>query len=549
MQKHKQVRSTGGSGRLWRPLAAAVMASGAVGSAQGFEIKTDNPDVTMSWYNTLRYNLGTRVGKRDPVIANTLANDESEHSFDRGDVVTNRIDLLSELEFDYQKRAGFRVSAAAWYDAAFHDDVRTSPSFPNAGSYNNNQFSDFTKRYYKGLSGEFLDAYVYAHFGLGALPASLKVGRHSVLWGEALSLSNHSVSYNQTPGDGRKGLANPGITAKEAALPIGQVSGTLQLSPELSLAGQYFYEWAENRAPEGGTYLGVVDFILRGPDRFCLSPAGPCLANAGLMKPKESGDWGVSARWSPAWLDGTLGFYAREFDERNGWTTVRPPTGTYRFSFAENARLYGLSLSKSIGGVSVGAELVRRRNTALQAASTDANFQGPRGDTTHALLNGTAQFGTTPLWSSAVLTAELGYSRWNKLRSNPTRFNGCENKPVGQRDVSFGCATKDNWVTALSFSPTWTAVSPGLDITGALRLNYGLRGNTSVLSNSSGRERVGAYTVSVAFDYNQKHTFTIAYNDYLATYRANAAGTAIAASNGDQLQDRGWLVFTYTTSY
>ncbi|MDP3668794.1 MAG: DUF1302 family protein [Telluria sp.] len=528
---------------------AALVACATVGSAHGIEIKTDNPDITASWSNTVRYNLGARVEKRDPVIGNTLANDESEFSYDRGQIVTNRLDLLSEFDFDYKKQVGLRVSGAAWYDKAFNADVHTNPALVNAGSYKNNRFSDFTRRYYQGLSGEFLDAYVYANFNVGSLPASVKAGRHAVLWGEALSLSNHSVSYNQTPGDGRKGIANPGITAKEAALPIGQISGTLLLTPQLSLAGQYFYEWKPSRAPEGGTYLGVVDFILQGPDRFCLAAAGPCLANAGMIEPKRSGDWGLSARWNPDWLGATLGVYARQFDERNPWTTVSPPTGTYRFSFAQNTKLYGISLSKNIGGVSIGAELLTRRDTALQAASTDASFQGPRGNTTHALLNGVAQFGTTPLWSSSVLTAELAYSRWNTLTSNPTRFNSCDNKPVGQRDVSFGCSTKDNWVSALSFSPTWTAVVPGLDITAATRVNYGIKGNTAVLSNSSGRERVGAYSVSTAFDYNQKHTFTIAYNDYIATYRANPAGTAIAASNGDQLQDRGWLVFTYATSF
>lgn len=544
-----QLRETKTIGSSLRPIAAAVLACGFIGGAHSFEINTGNPDITATLANTLRYNLGMRAEKRDPVIGNTLANDESEFSYDRGKVVTNRLDLLSELDFDYKKQMGFRVSAAAWYDEAFNDEVRTNPSLVNAGSYRNNQFSGFTKRYYQGLSGEFLDAYVYGNFNLGSLPASVKAGRHAVLWGEALSLSNHSVSYNQTPGDGRKGIANPGITAKEAALPIGQVSGTLQLTPQLSLAGQYFYEWAASRAPEGGTYLGVADFILNGPERFCLAAAGPCLANAGMIKPKSSGDWGLSARWSPDWFGGTLGVYAREFDERNPWTTVSPPTGTYRFSFAENTKLYGVSLSKNIGGVSVGAELLTRRDTALQAASTDANFQGPRGNTTHALVNGQAQFGTTPLWSSAVVTAELGYARLNSVTSNPTRFNSCANKPAGQQNVDFGCSTKENWLTALSFSPTWTAVVPGLDITAAARVTYGLKGNTPVLSNSSGREGAGNYLISLAFDYNQKHTFTIAYNDYLATYRANAAGTAIAASNGDQLQDRGWLVFTYATSF
>jgi hypothetical protein len=30
------------------------------------------------------------------------------------------------------------------------------------------------------------------------------------------------------------------------------------------------------------------------------------------LTPRNSGDWGVMAKWSPAWLDGTLGFYYRQ---------------------------------------------------------------------------------------------------------------------------------------------------------------------------------------------------------------------------------------------
>lgn len=529
-----------------RPLTAAMLVCGLVGSTYGFSIDTDNPDITASWGNTVRYNIGVRTHERDPVIANTMTNDESEYLHDKGDVVTNRLDLLTEFDFDYKKQMGFRVSAAAWDDLAFRNNVHTAPGLNNVGSYTNNQFSSYMKRYYRGISGEWLDAFVYGNFDLGSMPGNLKVGRNAVLWGEAISLSNHSVSYNQTSSDGRKAIANPGITAKEAARPIGQVYATLQLNPELVLAGQYFYEWEQNTAPEGGSYLGVADFIMLGPKRFCLSPAGPCLANAGMKKPKQSGDWGLSLRWKPDWLgDGTLGFYAREFDERNAWTTVSPPTKRYIFSFAEGTRLYGVSLSKNIGGVSVGAELVNRHNTALQAASTDANLQGPRGNTTHALINGQIQFGTAPVWSSAVLTAELAYAKLRSFTSNAARFKKC----VGNQNASAGCSTNSNWVTSLSFSPTWTAVSPGWDLTAAARLVYGLRGNTPVLSNSSGRERTGSYSLSLALDYNARHNFALAYNGYLATYKPNAAHTAIGISNGDQLQDRNWVSFTYQASF
>ncbi len=534
------------SGNVLRPVAAAMLACGLIGSAAAFEIDTGNPDITASWGNTVRYNLGMRVQKRDPVIANTINNSEDDYAFDKNDVVTNRVDLLSEFDFNYKKQLGFRVSAAAWGDAAFHSNVNIAPQFANANTYNNSQFSPYMKRYFRGISGEFLDAYAYTNFDLGSAPATLKIGRDAILWGEVVSLSNHSVSYNQSPTDGRKAIANPGITAKEAARPIGQVYASLQAGPQLTFAGQYFYEWQQNTAPEGGSYLGVLDAIMLGPDRFCLTANGPCLTNQGFIKPKKSGDWGLMARWKAEWLDGgTIGFYARELTERNGWLIVSPPLGKTYWSFAEGTKLYGVSLAKTVGGVSLGAEVLTRRNTALQSASFDANNQGARGNTTHALINGQVQFGMTPVWNSAVVSAELAYAHLDSFTLNPTRFKSC----TGVQDVSFGCSTNSNTVTALSFSPAWVAVVPGWDLSAAARLVYGLRGNTPVLSNSSGRERTGSYSLSVSLDYNATQTFTLAYNGYLATYRANAAGTAIAASNSDQLQDRGWLSFTYQVAF
>ncbi|MNP86514.1 hypothetical protein D3C76_1868010 [compost metagenome] len=63
-----------------------------------------------------------------------------------------------------------------------------------------------------------------------------------------------------------------------------------------------------------------------------------------------------------------------------------------------------------------------------------------------------------------------------------------------------------------------------------------------------GNEKAGSYTVGTTFTYNQQHDFSVAYNDYLATYEKDANGL-IAVSNGSQIQDRGWLSFTYKGSF
>ena len=106
--------------RLGAPglLAGALAALGATSGARAIEINTGNPDIGLRWDNTIRYNISTRVENKDAKIANAPNTDESDNKFDSGDIVNNRVDLLTELDLVYKSRIGLRVSAAAWYDPA-----------------------------------------------------------------------------------------------------------------------------------------------------------------------------------------------------------------------------------------------------------------------------------------------------------------------------------------------------------------------------------------------------------------------------------------------
>src|SRR5947209_13115006 len=84
--------------------------------AHGFEIDTGNSDISMRWDNTVRYNLGLRAQGQDENILGNPNFDDGDRNFKNGSVVTNRVDLLSEFDFIYQRKYGFRTSYAAWYD-------------------------------------------------------------------------------------------------------------------------------------------------------------------------------------------------------------------------------------------------------------------------------------------------------------------------------------------------------------------------------------------------------------------------------------------------
>ena len=74
------------------------------GTAEAFDIPTGNPDLALRWDNTFRYNLGFRTQSQDPNILASPNFDDGDRNFSNGSIVTNRLDLLSEFDFIYQRK-------------------------------------------------------------------------------------------------------------------------------------------------------------------------------------------------------------------------------------------------------------------------------------------------------------------------------------------------------------------------------------------------------------------------------------------------------------
>jgi hypothetical protein len=103
---------------------AGAIAGGGGAAAAAFQIDSGNPDVAMSWDNTVKYSNAFRVRSVDPKVAdNSLGpqanTNDGDQNFGKG-LISNRLDLLSEFEFRYRKDFGFRVSGAAWYDDVYN---------------------------------------------------------------------------------------------------------------------------------------------------------------------------------------------------------------------------------------------------------------------------------------------------------------------------------------------------------------------------------------------------------------------------------------------
>lgn len=586
--------------RLRQVSLAVSLALTAAGFAQAFEFNSGNPDVETRWDNTVRYNLAQRVNRQDRAILNSPNNDDGDRNFDKG-IVSNRLDLLSEFDFVYQKRMGFRVSGAAWFDDAYRrlDNNNVASSNHMSGGVRALGLSGETQRWHKGVSGEVLDAFVFTKLDLGEMPLNLKLGRHTTYWGESLFNAVHGLSYGQSPIDLRKGLSVPGTEVKELFVPRSQLSAQLQVTPELSFAGQYFFKWAPVRYPEGGSYLGFQDLLLGGGESLILSPTASLL-RADDVNPRNRGDWGASVRWSPQWLDGTLGFYGRKTSDIQPQALVTPAVaplpgaacaalgfvslggtncyvnpaaasiaqiqrgivGQYNLAYGSNIDIVGISLAKSVGPVSFGGEISYRRNMplvsdpvqilpaalaarvpgAISAPPAQGETGAARGNTWHGVFNLLGIMSKTALFDAANWTAELAWSRVAHVSEGQNVYKGRSNY-TGMDKV-----TKDFFGLGLNFTPVWFQALPGVDVYLPLAYSVGLSGNAAV--TAGGNKNAGSYSIGIGADIKQKYRFDLKFVDFFGPYQTNAAGQ-ISSSAGINplLKDRGFVAATFKTTF
>lgn len=533
--------------KIVNKLAVICASVTVVSPVFAMEVDTGDPDWSVRWDNSVRYNLQSRVEGRDSRIANNSGADEGDYKFGKGDITANRVDILSELEVGWRGRYGFRTSAAGWFDQAYHDtDVEKNPALGGLqSSYNNDKYSGTTKRYYHGPSGEILDAFVYGTFDVADMALSAKAGQHVVYWGNSI-FTQTGISNSQAPLDGRKGAATPGTETRELFLPLNQISATLQVNDQLSLAAQYFLDWDHVRSPEGGTFLGPSDLTLDGPDR---AGGGLPFIRGDVKEPDhKSGNWGVNAKYTFIdWNAATVGLYYREYDEKNGLWLLRNPENPleYRAVFPEKTKLFGVSLDATLGVFAVGGEVAYRKNTGLNTVGFSSSNEGARGDTYHVVLNTIYGLTQNAFWDSGTLTAELSYDHLIDVTKNKQLYNGEDtaNCPGGKFT---GCATDNAVGLGLRFSPQWSQVFSGVDLTVPVTYQAGLKGNTADFGGTS----QGSATYSIGTEFNIRNQWTVAltYADSDAKIVRGANGT-YTGNTGWQTTDRGRIGLTVKTSF
>lgn len=592
-----------------RPLAAlpslaSLIALGVITlprPAAAVDTDFGGSDFKLRWDNTLRGNVGMRTTAPDPILGANPAFTAGEYSFARGDVNTARLDLLSELDFSYDSRFGARTSFAGWYDLAYRKhSVTIAPgladaNIPSAYAASGNTFSKYVDRRYHGPWGEVLDAFLWARFDAGPVPVTVKAGRHTVNWGESLLLGGaiHGVAYAQAPLDLIKAFANPGTEAKELFRPLTQISANAQLTPELSLAAQYFLQWEPYLYPEGGTFVGPADFAFAGPDgQFANLGGKPVFLKNGGANESNKHDWGAALRYSPELLDGTVGLYYRRYADKLAAVLLVPNPGgegplspvlasplQYQQFYGESVDMVGASLAKQLFGASVGLEANYRHNTPLASQAlgltvppapalvpvlfpngmpvrTGNSFQA-RGDTLHGVANAISVLPPTPLWSIASWNVEATYSRLLKVRDNADMFFGegygvCRSDPGLTatnlaKTTDDGCATRSAAGIGGGFTPTWYQVFSGVDLLMPLAGSYNFYGNSPV--TLGGNEGSGTYSAGIAADIQSTVRLDLKFVGFYGNTLDN--GTTVTSSNGllSLLKNRQSVVLTAKATF
>ncbi|NRA24753.1 MAG: DUF1302 domain-containing protein [Oleispira sp.] len=396
-----------------RKLPLAIALAGAATSATATEFNFG--DMAVQWDNTISYGVAWRTEAPD---ANAVASGNasamgfegkgSSYNYDDGtlnyaenEIYTNVVKYSTDIEINYKNYGGF-FRAKAFYDTEIMDGEREFK-----------ELNDATKDA-AGKGYDLLDAFVWADYDFGDTPASFRIGRQVISWGESTFIQGGINSINPVDASA---FRRPGAEVKEGLLPVNMFYTSIGLTADLSLEAFYQLEWEKTRSDPCGTFFSTVDFaadgcgpvLLAGTDdernylaqrdaeisqggnlADRISPATERLAD---QEARDDGQYGLALRWyAEALGDTEFGLYYMNIHSRlpfiNGaitnYDTLGLVTGTqsgqinseatydnryplYQMVYPEDQKLMGLSFATSTeGGASIGGEISYRPDAPIQ---------------------------------------------------------------------------------------------------------------------------------------------------------------------------------------
>ncbi len=555
-------------------LAAAVAATMVCGQSQAFEFDSGDPGLKVRWDNTLKYSTIYRLQNPDAAQLTAYQGSpagDGDRNFKKG-IASNRIDWLTEFDVVKNGNMGGRISANGWYDNVYQHNNDNATGLSHNLTVGANQFNSETKTAV-GNDLKLMDAFVFYKANLGEMPASVRIGRHAVIYGETLMSGANGIAGAQGPVDIVKAATVPGAQVKEFLLPTNQMSVTLQPSSQISLGAYYQFKWEESAFFPAGSFLSPNDVV--GPGGQTMLDSLPVTRTAD-MKPKNGGQWGAQLRFKPEASDVELGFYAANYHDKtpsaayvnvgqNAFLTsigVPPPgniaPATYTRVYQQDIKTIGASASTVLGSDNVSIEASLRDNQPLTGGvCAVGDTKHPLGcgyfvDTT-TLLGGPAfDNKSNPLYAVGrtghMTLVDIHIIQPNAfLRdggSIATQYDWHTVSSVSKNaDMIDPTTTKSASQITLAFSADWFQAFSNIDLAFPIVLNRSLSGRSRVYVGWI--ENGGSLDVGVTAKYLTKWTAGVNYHHFMGHH-----GASIGSGSFDQTQwDRDYLSFNISTSF
>lgn len=383
--------------------------------AQAFEIDT-GPNVTTSLESVAEFTSVYRTSSPERIERggqNIFANnnDGSEY-YDTG-FVSNEFKLTSELHVRTEQD-GLFVRGTAWYDTQIMDNDPSGDRFATYNTDSDERYpSDLRNR--AGHRARLLDAYLYTNRYAGEMPYSLRFGRQVINWGEGIYYADGINVIN--PVDiGRVVLPNASL--KDALLPTNMISGQLGLTDAFNIEAFYGLEWKGHELIPTGAFLNNQDYFGKGSNGVLvdlrselgdlaelvpgLNGENGIVAGARYGREhdaRDDGQFGVAMRYlAEDWNNTEFSLYYLNYHSKVPFLRIQKgrsfacSTGQagqfsglcglgldstvdglalldstyYDFVYPEDIRLFGLSVSGTVGDTSLAGELTYRPNAPLE---------------------------------------------------------------------------------------------------------------------------------------------------------------------------------------
>ena len=196
-------------------------------------IEYGRDDLSIQLDNTIAYGIGVRTSERDngtimpgngaslglQTSGSSFNYDDGNLNYDKNDIYTHNIKLVSDLEINYRNYGGF-FRTRAFYDSAIMDDETEFKPINESGKDE------------AGRAIELLDAYLFFDQDIIDKPFTARIGRQVISWGESTFIQGGINSINPVDASA---FRKPGAEVKEALLPVNLLYGSLGLSDDLTL--------------------------------------------------------------------------------------------------------------------------------------------------------------------------------------------------------------------------------------------------------------------------------------------------------------------------